>query len=339
MAAESPRDKDTYDFTDASVMRPWVTRVWFAKLFPLLPGWLAANLVTLLSTGVLGVVLVTAAFADRIGPAAFALAQLIAIQVYVAGDHLDGMQAKATGTKSPLGDFLDHHCDLWAGLVLVFGFWRLIAPAPGWSLALYLLLMLGGFAITYVERAERRRLHFTSWGTLEGIAVATAFYLSWLVPAARAWWQAPLWRNVPRTAAIYAVGAVMAVGVIVVIARRLERLPLPLLVAAAAWVALLGWCLSAGVAPMAMWMLLALVGAEYVARVMRAVFSSGARPWPDAVSLALVAALWFVPATVGTEWPVRVLGTWGAVRYALTLGHILHGWRAHWVWRNPTRGV
>lgn len=40
-----------YALTDASLARPWLTRVWFARLFPLRPRWLAANVATLLSTG------------------------------------------------------------------------------------------------------------------------------------------------------------------------------------------------------------------------------------------------------------------------------------------------
>lgn len=315
-------------------MRPWVTRVWFARLFPLLPRWLAANLVTLFSTGVLAGVLVAAVYADHLGAAAFALIQFVAIQVYVAGDHLDGMQATATGTTSPLGDFLDHHCDLWAALVLVFGFWRLIAPAPSWMLVLHVLLVLTAFAITYVERAERRHLHFTSLGTLELIVIASAFYLSWLVPAARAWWGAPLWHDVPWSALVYWLGAAIAAGVIVVIARRLVRIPAALLVAAAQWLVLAAWCLHTGLPSLATWALLSLFGAEYVARVMRAVAVPGTRPWPDAFGTLLVAALWLWPdgaAVIPAAWAV---GIWATVRYGLTLVRILVGWREHWVWRN-----
>jgi ethanolaminephosphotransferase len=333
-ADPSPRP-GAYDFTDSSVMRPWITRVWFARLLPRVPGWVAANLITLASTGILAVVLAGAVFADQLGPVRLALLQLVAIQVYVAGDHLDGMQAKATGTSSPLGDFLDHHCDLWAGLILVFGFWRLIGPMPAWTLVCYVLLMTGGFAITYVERVERRRLHFTSWGTLEGIVIVTAFYLSWLAPAVRAWWRGPLAGTVPRTAIMYGVGALMASGVITVIARRMGRVPAPLAVAAAQWVALAVWCLRAnGLPPLAQWALLSLAGAEYVARVMHAVSADVARPWPDAVSLALVAALWILPPSLGAAVPALALGAWLAARYLATLVRILRAWRQYWTWRN-----
>lgn len=334
MAADPNRSPGSYAFTDRSVMRPWVTRMWFARIFPLLPPWLAANLVTLFSTGFLASVFFGAVFADRLGATNFALIQLVAIQVYVAGDHLDGMQATATATTSPLGDFLDHHCDLWAALVLVFGFWHLIAPAPVWMLMLHVLLVLMGFAITYVERSERRHLHFTSWGTLELIAIASVFYASWLVPGVRAWWRAPLWAGVPRTALVYWVGAAIAAGVTIVIARRLRRIPLPCVVAVAQWVALSAWCLRTGLPPLASWVLVSLIAAEYVARVMRAVGVQGSRPWPDLFGVLLVGALWLWPEGAGRVPLAWAIGIWAAVRYALTLLRIVGGWREHWVWRN-----
>src|SRR5687768_11780760 len=112
-AAREPARHPTYAFTDRSLVRPLLTRVWFAPLFRLVPAWLAANLVTLLSFGSL-VAALGLALTAALPPAALALALLSLHLVYVAGDHLDGMQAVASGTTSPLGDFLDHYCDLWA---------------------------------------------------------------------------------------------------------------------------------------------------------------------------------------------------------------------------------
>ena len=245
------------------MLRPWVTRVWFARLFPLLPRWLAANIVTLMSTGALASVLIASLAADRIGPAIFALVQLIAMQLYVAGDHLDGMQAVASGTTSPLGDFLDHHCDLWAGCVLCYGFWRLIGSTPAWLLPVLIVFMIVGFAITYVERAERKALHFTAWGTLEAIVIVTAFYLSWCFAPIRAWWMQPLVGDWPRTMLIAGLGVLMALGIIVVIARRLSRVPVPLLLFVATLVALATWIYRQEFAllpPLVGWLAIVLAG-------------------------------------------------------------------------------
>lgn len=321
------------------MLRPWVTRVWFARLFPLLPGWLAANIVTLMSTGALASVLLASWGADRIGPVACALVQLVAMQLYVAGDHLDGMQAVASGTTSPLGDFLDHHCDLWAGCVLCYGFWRLIGATPAWLLPALIGLMIVGFAITYVERAERKALHFTAWGTLEAMAIVTAFYLSWCVAPVRAWWMRPLAGDVPRTMLIAGLGMCMAIGVIVVIARRLTRVPVPLFVFVATIVALAGACFGRlGLTPIVAWLVVVLAGAEFVARVMRAHTTPDAVTWPDPVAALGALLLWTVPVGSGvTDGAVAIVLAWLGVKYVVTLTRIVRGWRHHWVWVNARR--
>lgn len=341
LSTDPAKPSGSYRFTDHSVLRPWVTRVWFARLFPLLPSWLAANIVTLLSTGALASVLLASFAVDRIGPTIFALVQLIAMQLYVAGDHLDGMQAKASGTTSPLGDFLDHHCDLWAGCVLCYGFWRLIGSTPAWLLPVLIVFMIVGFAITYVERAERRALHFTAWGTLEAIVIVTAFYLSWCFAPIRAWWMRPLMGELPRTMLVAGLGIAMALGIIIVIARRLTRVPVPFLVFVATLVALATWIYQQGfasIAPLVGWLAVVLAGADYVARVMRATTTQQPRPWPDFVTPVFVTVLWFGP--VGEGFPMVVFGIlmlWLVLRYAFTILRILFSWRHHWVWINKRR--
>ncbi|MDQ8153461.1 MAG: CDP-alcohol phosphatidyltransferase family protein [Gemmatimonadota bacterium] len=328
----------SYRFTDRSLLRPWLTRVWFERLFPLLPRWLAANIVTVLSTGVLLSVLLASFVADQIGAAGYALLQLVALQLYVAGDHLDGMQAKASGTTSPLGDFLDHHCDLWAGCVLCFGFWSLTG-GPLWELFVLTGLMILGFAITYVERAERRALHFTSWGTLEAIAIVTAFYLAWCFGPVRAWFQQTT-AGIPRHMFVAAIGVVMCVGVIVVIARRLARLPVPLLLFASMLIALAVWIVRhPALPPLAGWLLVGLAGAEYVARVMQAHTTTRPRPWPDALAVLGTAALWLRYPVADAPVPILIaFGGWLTLRYLVTLTRIIAGWRMHWVWVNATPG-
>ena len=341
LSTERTPSSGSYRFTDHSVLRPWVTRVWFARLFPLLPRWLAANIVTLMSTGALASVLVASVFADRIGATAFALVQLIAMQLYVAGDHLDGMQAVASGTTSPLGDFLDHHCDLWAGCVLCYGFWRLIGSTPEWLLPVLIVFMIVGFAITYVERAERKALHFTAWGTLEAIGIVTLFYLSWCFAAVRNWWMQPLVGNLPRTMLVAGLGVLMASGIIVVIARRLLRVPFPLLMFVATVVAMATACFGhMTMHPLWAWMMVVLTGADYVARVMHAHTTLKPRPWPDLVAPLGALALWLAPTAADDGMAgvfIVVVTTWLLLRYVATLTRILFGWRQHWVWTNARR--
>lgn len=315
------------------MLRPWVTRVWFARLFPLLPRWLAANVVTLLSTGTLTAIVLGSLLAKQLGPLWLGALQFVALQLYVAGDHLDGMQAKARGTTSPLGDFLDHHCDLWAGCVLCFGFWSLTGTGPLWELYALTIILISGFSITYVERAEHKELHFTAWGTLEVIAILSAFYLSWCIPAVRTWWLGDLVTGVPRHSLVAALGSGICIGATIVIARRLKRLPAPLLLFTATLIALSAWCVRAGVTPVWGWLAVALAAADYVALVMHAHTTTRPRPWPDFVTPAVVVALWASVFNARVSCALfTALTTWLVVRYVVTLTQILSGWRQHWTW-------
>jgi phosphatidylglycerophosphate synthase len=323
-----------YEFTDASVARPWLTRLWFERLFPLLPQWLAANVLTLLSTGSLMAVLAGALVVERLGATWFALLQLLCIQLYVAGDHLDGMQAKATGTTSPLGDFLDHHCDYWAGCILVFGWGAMLGSLDTPLTPLMTLLMVAGFTITYAQRAIQRRLHFTRWGTLEAIVIATLFYGSWALPAVRAWWSAPLWSGAwPRHAVVTVIGCVMAASVSATILRSLRGLPWRVAVQLAALVSLAAWAQYAGVHPVWGWLLVSGAGAEMVARLMHAHTTTGGQPEPTWSAVLGAGLLWLLPGTMAATAAIA-LGAWLGGRYVFTLRGIVLGWRQHWVWVN-----
>lgn len=339
-AKPDPESHASYRFTDRSLVRPALTRLWFARLFPLLPRWLAANLVTLASTGALLAVLGLSLDAQRWPPAMLAIVFLLTMQVYVAGDHLDGMQAVASGTTSPLGDFLDHFCDLWAGCILVFGFWALLgSPERGVLFALEALLILA-FAVTYAEREERRALHFTRYGTLEAIVILSVFFLTWTVPGVRAWWRSELLAGLPWYSLIIATGVAMAVGAIGVIVRRMGTVHPAVAVLTAGllaqWLVLSRWV---EISPVAGWFLMALYGAGYVASVMHGYLVPGHRSWPDPLATVAIigVAVWDVLVGVGAGHVPAVafwLGVYLALSTTRRLLRVLASLRRYWVWVN-----
>ena len=335
----------SYRFTDRSLLRPALTRFWFARLFPLLPPWLAANFVTLLSTGSLLLVLALSLDPARWNPALLASICFVTMQIYVAGDHLDGMQAVASGTASPLGDFLDHYCDLWAGCILVFGFWSLLGTAGRGTLFGMEALLILGFAVTYAEREQRRALHFTRYGTLEAIVILSAFFLSWTVPALRAWWRSDAIAGLPWYSLVIATGALMAIGAIAVIVTRMRTLTLPVAVFVAGITALWFFLLRAvGVPEVGGWFLLAAYGAGYVARVMHGYLVPGHRSWPDWTGTAIVVALalWVAvdaPASGRIRMAALVAGVYLAGSAAFALGRIIRSLRRYWVWINASRAA
>jgi phosphatidylglycerophosphate synthase len=329
-----------YQFTDSSVTRPLLTRLWFTRLFPFVPRWLAANLVSLLACGSLLAVLVLSLAPSGLSETATALVFFAALQIYVAGDHLDGMQAVASGTASPLGDFVDHYCDLWAGCILVFGFWSLLGSAPRVALYAMTLVLIVAFATTYAEREADGRLHFTAWGALEANLILALFLLSWAVPPVRTWWRSASPAGVPWYAFAAGVVVAMALGAVVVVARRMRRLPAPLVVAVAGLVALAVLVTRrVELRPVEGWLLLAAFGGRYVARVMHGYLVPARRSWPDPVATVAVIALaiWDLVAGLpsATIRPgAAILGAYLALTLAITTVRIFSSQRRYWVWTN-----
>ncbi|MGH7655657.1 MAG: hypothetical protein ACREN6_13440 [Gemmatimonadaceae bacterium] len=331
-----------YQFTDSSVTRPLLTRVWFTRLFPFVPRWLAANLVSLLACGSLLTVLALSLAPSGLSETAIALVFFAALQVYVAGDHLDGMQAVASGTASPLGDFVDHYCDLWAGCILVFGFWSLLGTAPPVALYAMTVVLIAAFATTYAEREADGRLHFTAWGALEANMILALFLLSWAVPAVRAWWRSPSPFGVPWYTFAAGLVVAMALGAVVIVGRRMRRLPAPLVMALAGLIALaMVVTRRQELRPVEGWLLLGLLGGRYVARVMHGYLMPARRSWPDplATTAVIALAIWDVAGglpAAAVRPGAAVLGAYLALTLLTTLAGIFRKQRRYWVWTNQS---
>lgn len=186
-------DPSPFDVQDRSLLRPAFDRHYFSKAFRLLPRRLTANFVTLGAFASTCVLLVFATrLVDVASAGALALIYLVGTQLYVVGDHLDGMQAVASRTTSPLGEFLDHWLDMISGSILGLACFSLMESVPPavalGSLWLYLL----AFTATYAERAETRELHFHRLGALEAVVVVSVFFATCAVPWGRALWNAPV---------------------------------------------------------------------------------------------------------------------------------------------------
>jgi len=337
----------SYQFTDYSVTRPALTRLWFARLFPLLPRWMAANVVTLLSCGSLLTVLAFSLAPNFWGwpESAVALLFFIALQFYVAGDHLDGMQAVATRTTSPLGDFLDHYCDFWAGAILIFGLWSLVRTGtPALLYALTVILVLA-FGTTYAEREAVRRLHFTRLGALEANLILAAFLLSWTVPAVRDFWRAESPLAFPRYLFAIGIVAAMGLGAVVVIIQRMRRLPLPLGIMITATIALMVFVARQHeMPPVEGWLLIAMFGGRYVAQVMHGYLVPGRRSWPDPVAVTVILALliWDVRLGIPTGMLrsiVVALDVYLALALLITTVRIFTSLRRYWIWVNRADAI
>lgn len=301
----------------------------FAAIVPL---WMPANFVTLGSSLCMWVLLGCATQRDHFSPGSLALVFAALIQVYLVYDHVDGMQAKRTGTSSALGEYLDHSLDVYHAAISTLAIFALI----GFEHRLLVLVMLWcghvAFAATLVEEKERGELYFGPVGSLEGVLLFTGFFISWTVPAIRAWWLAPLVAGWPAYWILIVAGAAGSVLATVDCLRRIGRVPrsFALFVVTSLLLTLL-----LARSPLAFWpaaAALVLYCGDYTGRVLGSHLLNRPHAWPDWVALPLLGLAHFFPAHTANLL-FALLG-YLVARTAVGIVDVLHPLRQHWRWVN-----
>ncbi len=329
-----------YNCTDKSIVLPFYKKYYVMLYFRFVPSWLTANFITIISTGFVGGMLIVSLLSKVSGSSLQALIFAFCLHTYLLGDHLDGMQAKESGTSSPLGEFLDHYLDVYNGAIVFLTISVFLGPVPKNIFLILMVLNCFAFAATAVEELENRMLIFGYLGTLEGVLALTGFYLSWLIPSIREMWQYEIYQGYPAYWIVIIGLGLGYVGTIIDILIRLRRVPKPFAVYCASCIILA--CLLA-YQPMSQlwaWLILILFSGDYIARVMQGYLLSGPHPYPDILSsvlliLTLLAKIagWADKETIQYFFILLTVWLIGKVIYAFAT--TVYKLREHWLWINP----
>ena len=324
-----------YCCEDRSILIGPFRRYWAMLFMPTLPRCVPANLVTLFASALMWVALACAVAGFPANAAMRALWFAGLLHFYLVYDHLDGMQAKRTGTSSALGEYLDHSLDVYHGAIAVLVIFSLV----GFDRPLLVLLMLGcshlAFAATMVEEKERGLLFFGKLGSLEGVLLFIAFCLSWTVDAVRLWWLAPLIGGWPAYSLLIGIGAVGSLVATVDCLRRIGRTPVPF-----RWFALGHGLIIAGLyrAGVPLWSAVALLmlhGGDYTGRVIGSHLLRTPHPLPDRIAPALALAMLSLPPGGARTILLFLLAGYLVLRTAWGVWRVLFPLLAAWRWLNP----
>lgn len=335
--AEGP---PAYTFEDRSVVRPAATRTVFEPLFRFVPGWITANAITLLGFAATGGMLLLVLFGGRLPDGATALLCMAALVGYAVADHLDGMQALASGTSSPLGEFLDHFSDALSGAFLAFAGLALMPGVSATAAYAAIVMYLLAFLATYEERALCRRLHFARMGALEGLIILATFFLTSGFDVGRAFWSRPLILGLPGYWIVLAIAYATFGGTVAVILARMRRVPWEFALHAAASTAFAAAGVHAGVpggiGALTGWAILTLHGMAYLARAMQPHLFD-VRTRADRGALAMAVALLALAMTAPDRAALLALPTLAYLGWRAwsATARVLGAYRDHWVWVNP----
>ncbi|GAA5836321.1 hypothetical protein JCM9279_000354 [Rhodotorula babjevae] len=189
-------DEYKYSAIDKSFLSRFVLRHWWNWAATLMPPWLAPNAVTLIGFAAVLVNFVCVALACPTlegSESAWLWASCAAgLFFYQTMDVIDGKQARATGTSSPMGELFDHGCDALntplSALIQVSALGLGRSPL---SLLCIVIACLSFFASTWEEyHTGTLYLGYVN-GPVEGILIAVGI-LSWTAVKGSSWWSLPV---------------------------------------------------------------------------------------------------------------------------------------------------
>ena len=213
-----------YRCTDESILLPFLKKYVFSVLHRYIPYGVPANYLTLVS-----IIVIWSCFLYLIGVDTPDDTDIIivffAITIYVIFDHFDGLQAKKTGTGSPLGEILDHYSDVFNGSIILYLFFRILQIELGWIFYLVIWANLVAFTVTYLEQSIRKELYFGKIGSLEGVLLILFILGSLMTSHGKYFWLKNKLFDIPLHF-LLVIGLIL--GVIFTVTgsiRRLQHIP------------------------------------------------------------------------------------------------------------------
>ena len=213
-----------YRCIDDSILLPFLKKYIFSVLHRCIPYGVPANYLTLVS-----IIVIWSCFLYLIGVNTPDDADIIivffAITIYVIFDHFDGLQAKKTGTGSPLGEILDHYSDVFNGSIILYLFFRILQIELSWIFYLVIWVNLVAFTITYLEQGIRKELYFGKIGSLEGVSLILIILASIMTSQGKNFWLGYTLFDIPLQVFLV-IGLIF--GVVFTVAgsiRRLQHIP------------------------------------------------------------------------------------------------------------------
>ena len=321
-----------YRIHDHSIITPFFKKWIVTPLFRFVPWWIPANIITILSNLFMYGALYMA-FTEYPGRSLrFVLIALLMLG-YAIGDHLDGMQAKRTGTSSALGELCDHYLDIFNNGILLYIVclsFNITNPA---LVAFFLIAGYLPHAAIFYEQYTTKWLHFEKIGALESLLILLACILaSAIEPAYHLAMSSPFggWTLAEILFVLSSSGAFVT---FVQVIRRAKVADTGFWVFCIFLTALTGMA-TTFLSPTAIFYLITTYSGLYIGNLQRGHLADGKKRFPDlVVPILMLVAFAFEPM----RQPPFL---WGMYLYlaAHTLwivGNAFWTLRGFWVWKNP----
>lgn len=160
-----------YRCNDHSLLTPAFKRWVITPLIHYIPWVIPANIITFISNGIVYLSLYLALNPTTFGQSTPLLISL-GLLLYLVGDHLDGMQAKRTGTGSALGEFCDHYLDAFNNGVVMFTMIAVFGITHKPVVVGVIVISYWAHLSVFYEQFKTGWLTFEPVGSLEGVLLS-----------------------------------------------------------------------------------------------------------------------------------------------------------------------
>ncbi len=295
------------------------------------PWFIPANIITIISNlfVYLGLILsIHADISNKFTPVAIGACLIM----YLIGDHLDGMQAKRTGTGSALGEFCDHYLDAFNNGIIVFTMFMVFGIQNGILVSIVIAISYLAHMAVFYEQLKTGWLTFERIGSLEGVL------LSAILIALSSFSNFHQWMT-NRFIADYTPAEIFillsAGGALLTFAQTWRRTPE---VGIGYWIftsllLLLGIGLPLVLTPFHTFAVLSLYASLYIGRLMYAHLIDGAERHTDII-VPLVLGVSFLIRSDVSDYLAGVLFGYLIIQIFILIFKTFSTLKSYWVWQN-----
>lgn len=321
-----------YRVSDNSILTPAFKKYMVEPLFRFVPWGIPANLITILSNLFMYAALWLALVEWPGRTLRFLLIPLFVLG-YAIGDHLDGMQAKRTGTSSALGEFCDHYLDIFNNGILLFIVCLSFNITQPCLVAFFLTSAYLVHATIFYEQFSTKWLYFEKIGSLESLFILLLCISFSVIRPVYLFALQPIACGLTVAEAVFILSSAGAFITMVRIIKRVHVADIRFYM----FCALLVVVASMGTAilsPVALSYVITVYSSLYIGNLQRGHLADGKKRFPDVITPVWMAAIFFIEPF---RQPVYLwaLYTYLACHALWISGNCIGTLHIFWVWRNP----
>lgn len=320
-----------YRCNDYSLLTPSFKRWVITPLINFVPWAIPANIITFISNAFVYASLYFALTPELLGNAT-PIVIAAGLILYLIGDHLDGMQAKRTGTGSALGEFCDHYLDAFNNGIIMFTMVTVFKITHAPVIAGVIVISYWAHMAVFYEQFKTGWLTFEPIGSLEGVLLSALLIA---LTAFDPFYALFTYHAFADYSVIEIILMLSSLGAVITFLKTWNRTPD---VKAGFWLfavlsIMIGILASNSLTDFQLFVVLTLYCSLYVGKIMRGHLIDGVERAPDYITIILLLLL-YIPAFPYTEYMFNVITTYLSICITVLIIKTFSVLKIYWVWLN-----